>query len=101
MFLNILVKDKEFQWNDWSFMVWFLFLFVPGLLHVGDIIKEINDVDITNDPEAFHQHLAQSNGRVTLKILPSYFDMLPPPPPVSSDSFLFILIYFSFVRYLY
>ncbi|PIK55988.1 putative MAGUK p55 subfamily member 6, partial [Apostichopus japonicus] len=58
-----------------------------GLLHVGDIIKEINDVDIKNNPTAFNHELAQSNGRVTLKILPNYRDSLPPPPPIYLRAF--------------
>lgn len=58
-----------------------------GLLHVGDIIKEINDVDIKNDPNVFNHELAQSNGRVTLKILPNYQNSLPLPPPIYLRAF--------------
>ncbi|XP_071792057.1 protein PALS2-like isoform X2 [Asterias amurensis] len=43
-----------------------------GLLHVGDIIKEVNGLDVTNDPDALQEHMKMASGNVTLKIIPSY-----------------------------
>ncbi|XP_038047194.1 MAGUK p55 subfamily member 6-like isoform X2 [Patiria miniata] len=43
-----------------------------GLLHVGDIIKEVNGIDVTNDPDALQDHMKTASGNVTLKIIPSY-----------------------------
>ncbi|XP_077997196.1 protein PALS2-like [Glandiceps talaboti] len=43
-----------------------------GLLHIGDIIKEMNGVDVTNDPEGLQQIMKEATGSITLKILPSY-----------------------------
>ena len=56
------------------------FCFSIGLLHVGDIIKEINGIDVTNDPDALQEHMKSADGNVTLKILPSYRDHIPAPP---------------------
>ena len=53
---------------------------LTGLLHVGDIIKEINGIDVTNDPDALQEHMKSAQGNVTLKILPSYKDHIPAPP---------------------
>ena len=63
----------------------FVFL-VSGLLHVGDIIKEINGIDVTNDPDALQEHMKAAEGNVTLKILPSYKDHVP-APPVSTHNY--------------
>uniref|UniRef100_S4RTA9 Membrane palmitoylated protein 2 n=1 Tax=Petromyzon marinus TaxID=7757 RepID=S4RTA9_PETMA len=38
-----------------------------GLLHVGDVIREVNGCDVSNDPV-----LREATGSVVLKILPSY-----------------------------
>ncbi|XP_072181026.1 protein PALS2-like [Diadema setosum] len=51
-----------------------------GLLHVGDIIQEVNDHDVTNDPDALRRHIKNADGRVTLKIRPSYQDCIVLPP---------------------
>ncbi|XP_035660708.1 MAGUK p55 subfamily member 6-like isoform X4 [Branchiostoma floridae] len=48
-----------------------------GLLHVGDIIKEINGKDVSNSPEALQDYLKNATGSITLKILPSYQENLP------------------------
>ncbi|XP_070569909.1 protein PALS2-like isoform X2 [Ptychodera flava] len=45
-----------------------------GLLHVGDIIKEFNGVDVTNDPTKLQELMKDATGSLTLKILPSYQD---------------------------
>ena len=44
-----------------------------GLLHVGDIIKEINGQDV-DDPDQLTDMMKKSSGSVTLKVLPSYYD---------------------------
>uniref|UniRef100_A0A673V4G3 Membrane palmitoylated protein 2 n=1 Tax=Suricata suricatta TaxID=37032 RepID=A0A673V4G3_SURSU len=43
-----------------------------GLLHVGDIIKEVNGQPVGSDPRALQELLRSASGSVVLKILPSY-----------------------------
>ncbi|XP_010892800.1 MAGUK p55 subfamily member 2b isoform X2 [Esox lucius] len=43
-----------------------------GLLHVGDVIKEVNAKEVGNDPKVLQQMLKEASGSVVLKILPSY-----------------------------
>uniref|UniRef100_A0A8D1HUE3 MAGUK p55 scaffold protein 2 n=2 Tax=Sus scrofa TaxID=9823 RepID=A0A8D1HUE3_PIG len=43
-----------------------------GLLHVGDIIKEVNGQPVGSDPRALQELLRSASGSVILKILPSY-----------------------------
>ncbi|MEQ2205837.1 MAGUK p55 subfamily member 2, partial [Xenoophorus captivus] len=43
-----------------------------GLLHVGDIIKEVNGKEVDNDPKVLQEMLKEASGSVVLKILPSY-----------------------------
>uniref|UniRef100_A0A8C1S9J7 Membrane palmitoylated protein 2 n=1 Tax=Cyprinus carpio TaxID=7962 RepID=A0A8C1S9J7_CYPCA len=50
-----------------------------GLLHVGDIIKEVNGKDVGNNPTELQEMLKESSGGITLKILPSYRDAAAPP----------------------
>ena len=45
----------------------------PGLLHVGDIIVEINGQEVT-DPDQLQEMMKKSSGSVTFKILPSCYD---------------------------
>lgn len=54
-----------------------------GLLHVGDIIKEVNGKDVGNNPTELQEMLKDCSGGITLKILPSYRDA-PAPPQVST-----------------
>ncbi|KAM4689718.1 protein PALS2 isoform 2-T4 [Discoglossus pictus] len=49
-----------------------------GLLHVGDIIKEVNGHDVGNNPKELQELLKSISGSVTLKILPSYKDTVTP-----------------------
>ncbi|XP_050790669.1 MAGUK p55 subfamily member 2 isoform X2 [Gopherus flavomarginatus] len=49
-----------------------------GLLHVGDVIKEVNGKEVGNDPKVLQEMLKSATGSVVLKILPSYQE---PPPP--------------------
>ncbi len=50
-----------------------------GLLHVGDIIKEVNGKDVGNNPTELQEMLKECSGGITLKILPSYRDAAAPP----------------------
>nr|KAF6416465.1 membrane palmitoylated protein 2 [Molossus molossus] len=43
-----------------------------GLLHVGDIIKEVNGQPVGSDPRGLQELLRSASGSVILKILPSY-----------------------------
>ncbi|XP_014669759.1 PREDICTED: MAGUK p55 subfamily member 6-like isoform X2 [Priapulus caudatus] len=47
-----------------------------GLLHVGDIIKEVNGIEVRT-PEELQLHMKKAVGSITLKIIPSYTDSLP------------------------
>uniref|UniRef100_A0A8C0VTZ9 MAGUK p55 subfamily member 2 n=1 Tax=Castor canadensis TaxID=51338 RepID=A0A8C0VTZ9_CASCN len=49
-----------------------------GLLHVGDIIKEVNGHEVGNNPKELQELLRNISGSVTLKILPSYRDTITP-----------------------
>ncbi|XP_063072636.1 MAGUK p55 subfamily member 2b isoform X3 [Engraulis encrasicolus] len=43
-----------------------------GLLHVGDIIKEVNGREVGSEPRVLQDMLKEATGSVVLKILPSY-----------------------------
>ncbi|KAK6300116.1 hypothetical protein J4Q44_G00301490 [Coregonus suidteri] len=43
-----------------------------GLLHAGDIIKEVNGKEVGEDPRVLQEMLQDASGSVVLKILPSY-----------------------------
>lgn len=43
-----------------------------GLLHAGDIIKEVNGKEVGEDPRVLQEMLQDASGGVVLKILPSY-----------------------------
>ncbi|MBN3274509.1 MPP6 protein, partial [Polyodon spathula] len=45
-----------------------------GLLHVGDVIKELNGRGVGNNPKELQEMLKNSSGGITLKVLPSYKD---------------------------
>ncbi|KAM4535079.1 MAGUK p55 subfamily member 2a isoform 2-T2 [Fundulus diaphanus] len=49
-----------------------------GLLHVGDVIKEVNGRDLSQDPRVLLEELQAASGIVVLKILPSYHQTIPP-----------------------
>lgn len=49
-----------------------------GLLHVGDIIKEVNGKEVADDPRVLQEMLQEASGSVVLKILPSYQEPHPP-----------------------
>ncbi|XP_049331949.1 MAGUK p55 subfamily member 6b isoform X1 [Astyanax mexicanus] len=52
-----------------------------GLLHAGDVIKEVNGKEVGNNPTELQEMLKDCSGGITLKILPSYRDA-PCPPQV-------------------
>ncbi|XP_078395043.1 protein PALS2-like isoform X2 [Cetorhinus maximus] len=43
-----------------------------GLLHAGDIIKEVNGREVGSDPKVLQEILKDCSGGITFKILPSY-----------------------------
>ncbi|XP_055646097.1 LOW QUALITY PROTEIN: MAGUK p55 subfamily member 2 [Falco peregrinus] len=49
-----------------------------GLLHVGDVIREVNGREVGSDPRALQDSLRHASGSVILKILPSYQEPHPP-----------------------
>uniref|UniRef100_A0A3Q2PWJ1 MAGUK p55 scaffold protein 2a n=1 Tax=Fundulus heteroclitus TaxID=8078 RepID=A0A3Q2PWJ1_FUNHE len=49
-----------------------------GLLHVGDVIKEVNGRDLSQDPRVLLEELQAASGIVVLKILPSYHQTITP-----------------------
>ncbi|KAM4635107.1 MAGUK p55 subfamily member 2a isoform 2-T2 [Polymixia lowei] len=49
-----------------------------GLLHVGDIIKEVNGREVGQDPRVLQEELQATSGSVVLKILPSYHEAIVP-----------------------
>ncbi|KAI2655481.1 MAGUK p55 subfamily member 2 [Labeo rohita] len=49
-----------------------------GMLHAGDVIREVNGREVGKDPMALQHMLRDCNGSITLKILPSYRDTPPP-----------------------
>ncbi|XP_063046080.1 MAGUK p55 subfamily member 2a [Engraulis encrasicolus] len=48
-----------------------------GLLHVGDVIKEVNGREVASDPRLLMEMLQEASGSVVLKILPSYQEAHP------------------------
>lgn len=66
-----------------------------GLLHVGDIIKEING-EIVNTPEELQDKLRNARGAVTFKVVPNYFDS--PSASQVKEQILFLTFSFSFVN---
>ncbi|XP_041963194.1 MAGUK p55 subfamily member 6a isoform X3 [Alosa sapidissima] len=49
-----------------------------GMLHVGDVIREVNGHEVGEGPEELQRILREASGDITLKILPSYRDMPSP-----------------------
>lgn len=52
-----------------------------GMLHTGDVIREVNGQEVGSNPEELQELLRNCSGSVTLKVLPSYRDT-PAPPQV-------------------
>ncbi|XP_068274848.1 MAGUK p55 subfamily member 2 isoform X1 [Nyctibius grandis] len=49
-----------------------------GLLHVGDVIREVDGRAVGSDPRALQDTLRRASGSVLLKVLPSYQEPHPP-----------------------
>ncbi|XP_010722937.2 MAGUK p55 subfamily member 2 isoform X4 [Meleagris gallopavo] len=49
-----------------------------GLLHVGDVIREVNGQEVGSNPRVLQDSLRHASGSVVLKILPSYQEPHPP-----------------------
>ncbi|XP_072212605.1 MAGUK p55 subfamily member 2 isoform X9 [Excalfactoria chinensis] len=49
-----------------------------GLLHVGDVIREVNGQEVGSNPRVLQESLRHASGSVVLKILPSYQEPHPP-----------------------
>ncbi|XP_036395247.1 MAGUK p55 subfamily member 6a isoform X1 [Megalops cyprinoides] len=49
-----------------------------GLLHVGDVIKEVNGHDVGSNPRELQEMLKDCSEGITLKILPSYREAAAP-----------------------
>uniref|UniRef100_A0A8C2XMY1 Protein associated with LIN7 2, MAGUK p55 family member a n=1 Tax=Cyclopterus lumpus TaxID=8103 RepID=A0A8C2XMY1_CYCLU len=52
-----------------------------GMLHTGDIIREVNGRAVGQSPHELQELLGDCSGSITLKVLPSYRDT-PAPPQV-------------------
>nr|XP_046255572.1 MAGUK p55 subfamily member 6a isoform X1 [Scatophagus argus]XP_046255573.1 MAGUK p55 subfamily member 6a isoform X1 [Scatophagus argus]XP_046255574.1 MAGUK p55 subfamily member 6a isoform X1 [Scatophagus argus] len=52
-----------------------------GMLHAGDIIREVNGREVGSNPHELQELLKDCSGSITLKVLPSYRDT-PAPPQV-------------------
>ncbi|XP_054869574.1 MAGUK p55 subfamily member 6a isoform X2 [Amphiprion ocellaris] len=52
-----------------------------GMLHTGDIIREVNGREVGSNPHELQELLRDCSGSITLKVLPSYKDT-PAPPQV-------------------
>lgn len=52
-----------------------------GMLHTGDIIREVNGREVSCNPQELQEALKASSGSITMKVVPSYRDT-PAPPQV-------------------
>ncbi|KAF7669472.1 hypothetical protein LDENG_00186440 [Lucifuga dentata] len=52
-----------------------------GMLHTGDIIREVNGREVGSNPHELQELLRDCSGSITLKVVPSYKDT-PTPPQV-------------------
>lgn len=59
-----------------------------GMLHTGDIIREVNGREVGSDPHVLQELLRDCSGSITLKVLPSYKDT-PAPPQVQKKEVSF------------
>lgn len=58
-----------------------------GLLHIGDVIREVNGQEVGSDPRVLQDSLRHASGSVVLKILPSYQEPHPPRQVLTFTSF--------------
>ena len=66
-------------------------MMISGLLHVGDVIKEINGQEVLT-PEQLQDLMKKHSGTITFKIIPSSQDFNS-SMKVSADSALWLVIY--------
>lgn len=52
-----------------------------GMMHTGDVIREVNGQEVGSDPKELQELLKDSSGSITLKVSPSY-RKTPTPPQV-------------------
>ena len=50
-----------------------------GMLHTGDIIREVNGREVSCNPQELQEALKASSGSITMKVVPSYRDTPAPP----------------------
>lgn len=66
-----------------------------GMLHTGDIIREVNGREVGSNPRDLQELLRDCSGSITLKVLPSYKDT-PAPPQVRKKEAAFYVFLSSF-----
>lgn len=59
-----------------------------GMLHTGDIIREVNGREVGSNPHELQELLRDCSGSITLKVLPSYKNT-PAPPQVRKEEAAF------------
>lgn len=59
-----------------------------GMLHAGDIIREVNGREVGSNPHEVQDLLRDCSGSITLKVLPSYRET-PAPPQVRKEKAAF------------
>lgn len=59
-----------------------------GMLHAGDIIREVNGREVGSNPHELQDLLRDCSGSITLKVLPSYRET-PAPPQVRKEKATF------------
>uniref|UniRef100_A0A668A7N5 Protein associated with LIN7 2, MAGUK p55 family member a n=1 Tax=Myripristis murdjan TaxID=586833 RepID=A0A668A7N5_9TELE len=62
-----------------------------GMLHTGDIIREVNGREVGSNPHELQELLRDCNGSITLKVLPSYRDR-PATPQVREKEARFVYL---------
>uniref|UniRef100_A0A8C9XL12 Protein associated with LIN7 2, MAGUK p55 family member a n=1 Tax=Sander lucioperca TaxID=283035 RepID=A0A8C9XL12_SANLU len=55
-----------------------------GMLHIGDIIREVNGREVSRNPHELQELLGDCSGSISLKVLPSYRGT-PAPPQVGEE----------------
>uniref|UniRef100_A0A671UY19 Protein associated with LIN7 2, MAGUK p55 family member a n=1 Tax=Sparus aurata TaxID=8175 RepID=A0A671UY19_SPAAU len=66
-----------------------------GMLHTGDIIREVNGREVGSNPHELQELLRDCSGSITLKVLPSYRDT-PPPPQVRKEEAVYLKPHFNY-----
>lgn len=66
-----------------------------GMLHAGDIIREVNGREVGSNPHELQELLRDCSGSITLKVLPSYRDTpAPPQVRIRNDNYLFLFFFY-------